>query len=56
VHGLWLFQMAQLAAQTLPGEAAQNLAALLQRTGGQGVMALTMPRQMERRNNVLVLK
>jgi hypothetical protein len=54
VHGLWLFQMAQLAAQDLSGEAAQNLAALLQRTGGQEVMALTLPRQMERRNNVLV--
>jgi glutathione S-transferase len=56
VHGLWLFQMAQFAAQALSGEAAQNLAALLQRTGGQGVMAITLPRQMERRNNVLVLK
>jgi glutathione S-transferase len=56
VHGLWLFQMAQFAAQALSGEAAQNLAALLQRTGGQGVMAMTLPRQMERRNNLLVLK
>ena len=56
VHGLWLFQMAQLAAQDLLGEAAQNLVALLQRTGGQEVMALNLPHQIERRNNVLVLQ
>ena len=54
VHGLWLFQLAQRVAQSMPADAAQKLAALLARTEGQDVMALTLPRQMERRNNVLV--
>ena len=56
IHGLWLFQLAQDAAQALPTDAGQNLVALLQRAGGQEVMALCLPRQMERRHNVLVLK
>jgi glutathione S-transferase len=56
VHGLWLFQVAQRVAQSMPADAAQKLAALLMRTGGQDVMALALPRQIERRNNVLVLE
>jgi len=56
VHGLWLFQLAQRVAQSMPADAAQKLAALLMRTGGQDVMALALPRQIDRRNNVLVLK
>ena len=56
VHGLWLFQTAQDAALAMSSDAGQNLAGLLKRTGGQEVMALCLPRAMERRNNLLVLK
>jgi hypothetical protein len=56
VHGLWLFQTAQDAANAVSGDAKQNLAAWIERTGGQEVMALSLPRAMERRNNLLVLK
>ena len=56
VHGLWLFQAAQDAALAMSSDAGQNLAGLLKRTGGQEVMALSLPRAMERRNNLLVLK
>jgi glutathione S-transferase len=56
VHGLWLFQLAQDAANALSGDAKQKLAAWVERTGGQEVMALCLPRAMERRNNLLVLK
>ena len=56
VHGLWLFQLAQDAANALSGDAKQKLAAWVERTGGQEVMDLRLPRAMERRNNLLVLK
>ena len=56
VHGLWLFQTAQNAANALRGDAKQKLAAWVERTGGQAVMDLRMPRAIERQNNVLVLK
>jgi glutathione S-transferase len=56
VHGLWLFQSAQDTALAMSSDAGQNLAGLLKRTGGQEVMALCLPRAMERRNNLLVLK
>ena len=56
VHGLWLFQTAQDAANAVSGNAKQKLAAWIERTGGQEVMALSLPRAMERRNNLLVLK
>ena len=56
VHGLWLFQTAQDAANAVSGDAKQKLAAWIERTGGQEVMALSLPRAMERRNNLLVLK
>ena len=56
VHGLWLFQTAQDTALAMSSDAGQNLAGLLKRTGGQEVMALSLPRAMERRNNLLVLK
>ena len=56
VHGLWLFQTAQDTANAVSGDAKQKLAAWIERTGGQEVMALCLPRAMERRNNLLVLK
>ena len=56
VHGLWLFQMAQAVARAMSADAGQDLAALLKRIGGQDVMALGLPRPIERRNNVLVLQ
>ena len=56
VHGLWLFQTAQDTALAMSSDAGQNLAGLLKRTGGQEVMSLCLPRAMERRNNLLVLK
>ena len=56
VHGLWLFQTAQDAANAVSGDAKQKLAAWIERTGGQEVMALSLPHAMERRNNLLVLK
>lgn len=56
VHGLWLFQTAQDTALAMSFDAGQNLASLLSRTGGEEVMALCLPRAMERRNNLLVIK
>ena len=56
VHGLWMFQLAQEAAKSVTGEAKHTLEALFRRTGGQAVMDLRLPRQMERRNNLLVLR
>ena len=56
VHGLWLFQLAQAAVHAMPADAMQRLAALLERTGGQDVMALRLPHPLERRNNVLLLQ
>jgi hypothetical protein len=56
VHGLWLFQLAQDAAQAMSAADKEKLSALFQRTGGQEVMALRLPRPMERVNNVLVFK
>jgi len=56
VHGLWLFQLAQDAAQAMSAADKEKLSALFKRTGGQDVMALQLPHPMERVNNVLVLK
>lgn len=56
VHGLWLFQMAQAVTRAMSADAGQALATLLKRTGGEDVMALGLPRPIERRNNVLVLQ
>jgi glutathione S-transferase len=56
VHGLWLFQLAQDAANALSEDAKQKLAAWVERTGGQKVMDLRLPRALERQNNLMVLK
>ena len=55
IHSLWHLSRAQDAARALSGEAAERLAALLARTGGEKVMATTTSRRMTRENNVLVL-
>ncbi len=55
-HGLWLFQMAQSAVEEMSVHARMQFDALMQRTAGKDVLALRLSRQMERRNNVLVLQ
>lgn len=55
VHSLWHLARAQASADALQGEAAGRLAALLERTGGQALMATRTSRAMRRENNVLVL-
>ena len=54
-HSLWHFARAQAAAAALEGEAKSRLDALLERTGGSAMMALTTARPITRENNVLVL-
>jgi len=56
VHALWLFQRTQDDAQAVSGEAKQKLAVCIERTGGQAVMDLRLPRALKRQNNLLVLK
>ncbi len=56
VHGLWLLQKAQGAARGMSFEAEKKLSELFKRTLGQEVMNLSLPRAIDRRNNVLVLK
>lgn len=54
-HSLWHFVRAQAAAAALEGTDAVRLAALLDRTGGTAMMALSTARPIKRENNVLVL-
>lgn len=54
-HSLWHFARAQNKAKALQGEDARGLEALLERTGGTAMMALTTTRPIARANNVLVL-
>ena len=56
VHGLWLFQRVQEALRALPSDVHVICTALLQRSGGEALMGLAMPRAMVRLNNLLVLK
>jgi len=56
VHGLWLFQKAQDAVNAVSEDAKQKMDAWVERTGGQTVMDLRLPRALERQNNLLVLK
>jgi glutathione S-transferase len=53
VHGLWLFQAIQEAVRA---DAHPTFTGLLQRTGGQAVMDLQLPRPLTRVNNLVVLK
>ncbi len=54
-HALWHFARAQTLAAGLTAEAKARLDALLTRTGGGELMALTTARAIKRENNVLVL-
>lgn len=54
-HSLWHLARAQAIAAALDPAAAARLAALLERTGGTALMALTTARAITRENNVLVL-
>lgn len=54
-HALWHFDKAASHARALTGEAAVRLAALVQRNGGEQMMAITLARPMQRRDYVLVL-
>lgn len=56
VHGLWMLQMAQAVLRGMSADAGQEMAALLKRTGGEDLMALVLPRLIERRDNGLVLQ
>lgn len=55
VHALWHFDKAAAQARTLTGAAKAQFDALVQRTGGERVMALTLARSLKRENYVLVL-
>jgi glutathione S-transferase len=54
-HGLWHFAKAADFARTLDGADRQRLDAVLDRTGGQTMMAIRPSRPMARVDNVLVL-
>jgi glutathione S-transferase len=54
-HGLWHFDRAAAHARSLGGEAATQFKALVQRTGGEQVMAIRLARALRRENYVLVL-
>lgn len=54
-QALWHFDRAAACAREMPGDALERWQALLQRTGGEQVMALELARPMRRDNNVLVL-
>jgi len=54
-HALWHFERARTAAQALTGVDREQLDALLERTGGHAMMALTTKRRIARQDNVLVL-
>jgi glutathione S-transferase len=54
-HGLWHFYKATSPARTLDGEARARFTALVQRTGGERVMAIRLARPLKRENYVLVL-
>ncbi len=54
-HALWHFDKAAAIARTLAGDAAARFAALVQRNGGEAMMAITLARPMRRQDYVLVL-
>jgi len=54
-HGLWHFDKAAAFARALSGEPRRRFDALVQRCGGQQVMAIELARPMKREDYVLVL-
>jgi glutathione S-transferase len=54
-HGLWHFDKAASYARALAGEPKSRFEALVQRTGGERVMAIHLARPMTRQDYVLVL-
>ena len=54
-HSLWHFGRVRAAAKMDAGTDADRLAALLDRTGGTAMLALTTDREITRKDNVLVL-
>ena len=54
-HGLWHFDRAAAQARALQGDARARFSALLQRTGGEHVMAIELARPLKRQNCALVL-
>lgn len=54
-HAVWMFATAQAQAKMMPEAEAQRFEALLARTGGKDMFALTIEKPMVRANNVLVL-
>ena len=54
-HGLWHFAKAADFARTLDGADRQRLDTVLDRTGGQAMMAIRPSRPIARADNVLVL-
>jgi len=55
VHALWHFDQAATHARMLTGEARARFDALVRRTGGERVMAITLGRPIKRENFVLVV-
>jgi glutathione S-transferase len=54
-HGLWHFDRAASCGRALGGEALARFTALVQRTGGDKVMAIKLARPLKRENYRLVL-
>jgi len=54
-HGLWHFDRSAAYTRQLDGEAAERFAALVQRNGGEEMMAIRLARPMQRQDYVLVL-
>jgi len=54
-HGLWHFDRAAASGRALGGEARARFTALVQRTGGDKVMAIRLARPLKREKYVLVL-
>jgi glutathione S-transferase len=54
-HGLWHFERAASHGRALAGEARARFTALVQRAGGERVMAIELARPLKRENYVLVL-
>ena len=54
-HALWHFERAAARARALHGDAAARFATLVQRHGGEAMMAIELARPMRREDYVLVL-